>query len=56
VVFFDIKEPDMVTFETFSEKLQQTIRGCTEWQKEATASTAADASEDSHLNEDDIPF
>lgn len=41
--YFDVTEPDMALFETFSEKLKATISACEEWQKK-DANTAAQKS------------
>lgn len=38
--FFDVTEPDMELFETFSEKLQETIKSCGEWNKESANAAA----------------
>lgn len=62
---FDVSEPDTQLFETFSEKLQQTISGCVEWskKKETTAQaskSAGNAATNSSTSFDDmdsdIPF
>lgn len=41
---FDVNAPDMTIFETFSERLQETIRACAEWQKQKPAAAQADDS------------
>jgi len=57
---FDVTSPDMKLFETFSEKLRQTISGCAEWQKRPTVNQAATASapKESGMTDmdDDIPW
>lgn len=62
LVFFDVAEPDDRTFSALSERLQETIRGCKEWQKvnasQAAAATAkpAAATAGHAPDDDDIPF
>jgi hypothetical protein len=57
---FDVTAPDMKLFETFSEKLRQTISGCAEWQKRPTVNQAATASAPKEPGmsdmDDDIPW
>ena len=57
---FDVTAPDMKLFETFSEKLRQTISGCAEWQKRLTVNQAATASAPKEPGmtdmDDDIPW
>lgn len=47
--FFNVEEPDMALFETFSDSLKNTISSCEEWNKEKEQPKIADMS-------DDIPF
>jgi hypothetical protein len=57
--FFDVTEPDMRLFETFSEKLKETIRACHEWRKVKANTAAASSSRDAGAQDDpdaDIPF
>lgn len=65
LVFFDVTEPDDRVFSMLSERLQETIRGCKEWQKvnasQAAAATAkapqqASAGAGFDDMDDDIPF
>lgn len=54
---FDISEPDMELFNTFSERLQETIYGCKEWEKKSVNSAARESSGgESPAFDDDIPF
>lgn len=63
-VIFDADEPDMALFESFSDKLKETIRGCREWRLKAAGArlgtTAAKPAQASGTNfddmDDDIPF
>jgi hypothetical protein len=57
---FNLSEPDMTMFETFSDNLKKKIQGSPEWEKlqgkakaPAAASTPAPADE---MDSDDIPF
>lgn len=55
---FDVTEPDMTLFETFSDRMKETIRGCAEWQKVSSAASAS-ARHDGGTVADmdsDIPF
>ena len=52
-VLFDAAEPDMEVFEALSERMQETIRACQEWNKEK--STVAKSSGMAGMD-DDIPF
>lgn len=59
-VIFDVSEPDMEVLSSLSEKMQDTIKGCKEWQKisvsKAASKTAeADAFGDI-LDDQDIPY
>ena len=52
--YFDVTEPDMKVFETFSDRLQETIKSCEEWKK---ASESAKSNRHSMEEmSDDIPF
>jgi len=52
--YFDVTEPDMKVFEMFSDRLQETIKGCEEWKK---ASESAKSNRHSMEEmSDDIPF
>lgn len=58
--FYDVTEPDASVFAKLSERLQETIQGCKEWQK-VSASKAASASAGPQKTsfddmDDDIPF
>ena len=52
-VLYDAAEPDMEVFEALSERMQETIRACQEWNKEK--STVAKSSGMAGMD-DDIPF
>lgn len=58
-MIFDVSEPDMDYFGGLSERLQETIRGCKEWQKvpvnQAAAQSAKPGTSFDDM-EDDIPF
>jgi hypothetical protein len=61
VQFFDVTEPDNAVFDSLSEKLQETIAACKEWNKESasraasnSATTGGGTSFDNM--DDDIPF
>lgn len=55
--FYDVTEPDAAVFDTLSERLQETIRGCKERQKasHAAASSAGAGTSFDHMDSD-IPF
>lgn len=60
-MIFDVSEPNMEFFGGFSERLQETIKGCKEWQKVSTSRAATETAshsaapfEDEELS--DIPF
>ena len=59
-VLFDVSEPDMDVLASLSDKVQETITGCKEWQKvsvnKAAASSAPENSGGSDDMEDDIPY
>jgi len=48
--YFDTSEPDMTLFETFSDKLKETIKSCAEWQ---SASETAKKNRGSQMEEMD---
>jgi hypothetical protein len=55
---FNLSEPDMAMFETFSDNLKKKIQGSPEWEKlqsKPKQAAAAPASDDG-LTDDDIPF
>jgi len=55
---FDVTEPDMKLFETFSDKLKETINQCREWTKPPSVNkAAANSGADSFADiEDDVVF
>jgi hypothetical protein len=58
-LMFDVSEPDMEVFGQLSEKLQETIRACKEWQKvpvNTAASESANPSDPMEDMSDDIPW
>ncbi len=59
-VLFDVSEPDMEVLAGLSDKLQETIKGCKEWQKVSVNKAAADSApqESSGFDDmsDDIPY
>lgn len=58
--FFDVTEPDMALFETFSERLKETINACAEWNPQAANTAARKSPGDGSAGvggmDDDIPF
>lgn len=38
---FDVTDPDMALFDTLSEKLRETIKGCVEWKKQSVSQAAS---------------
>lgn len=59
--FFDVTEPNKALFEKFSEKLQETIKQCKEWNgKSINAEAQGSAKDQGHagqdIPDDDIPF
>lgn len=55
--FFEVTDPDMELFATFSDGLQTTIRACAEWQAPKTANEQAKESASGMAGlDDDIPF
>jgi hypothetical protein len=62
-VLFDADDPDMELFETFSDKLKETIRACREWRIKAsgsrastTASKAPSPASAPVMEDEDCPF
>lgn len=55
-VKFDAEAPDMKVFETFSERLQETITGSKEWQERQKQPAGAGGGEPYLDADDDIPF
>ena len=61
-IIFDVSEPNMEALATFSERLQETIRGCREWHKVPASKHASDSAMEpanTHVfndMDDDIPF
>jgi hypothetical protein len=53
--FFDVTDPDKALFETFSDKLKETIQSCQQWNKKA-ANEAAKDKDGMAGAEDDIPW
>lgn len=45
LLIFDVSEPDMEVFNLLSEKLQETIRACKEWQKVPVNQAASDSAQ-----------
>lgn len=58
--FFDTSEPNMAVFDTLSDRLQDTIKACKEWQKvpasQHAASSAGGGGTAFDDMDDDIPF
>lgn len=44
-VIFDVSEPDMELLSDLSEKMQETIKGCKEWQKVSVSKAASKTAE-----------
>lgn len=60
-VLFDVSEPDMEVLAGLSDKLQETIKGCKEWQKvsvnKAAAATAPEPDAFGDMQDDlDVPY
>jgi hypothetical protein len=55
-IFFDIDEPDMRVFETFSDYLKEQIMGSPEWQMKHGDSSYSEPQSKSDEEDDDIPF
>lgn len=56
LLLFDVSEPDMAVLGKLSEKLQETIRGCKEWQKVPVSQAAAESAGSFAGVDDDIPW
>jgi hypothetical protein len=56
--FFDVTDPDMAVFEALSERMQETIKACKEWQKVSAskAATASSAKTSATEDDEDIPW
>ena len=57
-VLFDVSEPDMGVLSKLSDKLQETIRGCKEWQKVPVNQAASESAAGGSFApvEDDVPW
>lgn len=56
LVKFDIDDPDMALLETFSERMQELIKGSPEWQARGAKTGAAQLATAGDVDDDDIPF
>ncbi len=54
--FFDVTEPDQKVFDTFSDKLKETIQGCAEWNKQSANAAAKKEPATVGDMDDDIPW
>ena len=56
LMLFDVSEPDMGVLGKLPNKLQETIRGCKEWQKVPVSQAAAESAGSFAGVDDDIPW